>query len=163
MIKPILIITCLCVQFISCEAQNIENKNTQTTVMSGDKINKPEEEWKKILTPGQFKILREKGTENPYTGKFYKHNGDGTYVCAGCGAELFSSSTKFDAGCGWPSFFESLEGKVDTAMDYSHGMTRIEIKCHRCGGHLGHVFDDGPKPSGLRYCVNSESLDFKKK
>ena len=84
------------------------------------------------------------------------------YVCAGCGAELFSSETKYDAGCGWPSFFQSLEGKVDTAEDNSLGMSRIEIKCSRCGGHLGHVFNDGPKPLGLRYCVNSESLDFKK-
>lgn len=140
-------------------------KTVQTNSMSegkDEKVIKSEEEWRKLLTPGQFRVLREKGTEQPYTGKFYKHDERGVYTCAACGAELFVSDTKFDAHCGWPSFFESLKGKVDTVVDNSHGMKRIEITCHRCGGHLGHVFDDGPKPTGLRYCVNSESLDFKK-
>lgn len=129
---------------------------------SNKKIVKAEEEWKKELTPEQFRILRKKGTELPFSGKFYKNTEKGMYVCAACGAELFSSETKFDAGCGWPSFFEALKDKVDTVVDNSLGISRIEITCHRCGGHLGHVFDDGPKPTGLRYCVNSESLDFKK-
>ncbi len=137
-------------------------KSIMNTEMNEEKTNKSEEEWKKQLTPGQFHILREKGTEYPFTGKFYKHDEKGIYTCAGCGAELFSSETKFDAGCGWPSFYESLSNKVDTAADGSHGMIRIEIKCKKCGGHLGHIFNDGPKPTGLRYCVNSESLDFKK-
>lgn len=162
-------------QVMACDAQVKHNDSAKKeaalimgkeikneTRVTGDTIRKSEEEWRKILTPGQFKILREKGTEHPYTGKFYQHEEKGTYTCAGCGTTLFSSDSKFDAGCGWPSFFESLEGQVDTAMDKSLGMTRIEITCHRCGGHLGHVFDDGPKPTGLSYCVNSESLDFKK-
>ncbi len=155
--------------FHSCTGQISGNKpqeniklpmeNSQT---KQEKIIKSDDEWRKELTPGQFHVLREKGTENPFSGKYYKHNEKGFYTCAGCGVELFSSEKKFDAGCGWPSFFESLSGKVDTIVDNSHGMHRIEITCHKCGGHLGHVFDDGPKPTGLRYCVNSESLDFKK-
>lgn len=124
---------------------------------------KSEEEWRKQLTPGQFRILREKGTETPFTGKYYRHSENGIYACAGCGAELFSSDTKFDSGCGWPSFFESIKERVVTAADNSLGMKRIEIMCKHCGGHLGHVFDDGPGPTGMRYCVNSESLDFRKK
>lgn len=131
----------------------MENKN--------DTIYKTEEEWKKILTTEQYSILREKSTERPYTGKYYKLNEKGIYVCAGCGAELFSSDEKFDAGCGWPSFRDIFKpGAVKTVTDNSHGMVRTEIICARCGGHLGHVFDDGPKPTGLRYCVNSGSLNF---
>jgi peptide-methionine (R)-S-oxide reductase len=128
-------------------------------------INKSEEEWKAQLTPEQFKILREKGTERPFTSKFEDFYDGGTYICAGCGNELFNSSSKFDSGCGWPSFYEALDStKIITRMDYSYGMVRIEIMCAKCGGHLGHVFDDGPKDkTGLRYCVNGLSLDFKKK
>ena len=126
-------------------------------------VNKSDDDWKKQLTTEQYAVLREKGTERPFTGKFEEHYEPGIYTCAGCGNELFQSTTKFDAGCGWPSFYEALDKtKVKEITDYSHGMKRIEIVCAKCGGHLGHVFDDGPKPTGLRYCINSVSLDFKK-
>ncbi len=125
-------------------------------------MHKTEEEWKKELSPKQYYVLREKGTERPFTGRFDDHWDSGTYVCAACGNELFQSNTKFNAGCGWPSFYEALDkSKVVEKTDYSHGMTRIEVMCANCGGHLGHVFNDGPNPTGLRYCINSESLDFK--
>lgn len=132
--------------------------------MSSPLVNKTEEEWKAQLTPEQYAVLREKGTERPFTGKFEDHWEPGVYTCAACGNELFKSDTKFDAGCGWPSFYEALDKtKIVEKADHSHGMSRIEITCAKCGGHLGHVFNDGPNPTGLRYCVNSLSLDFKKK
>lgn len=132
--------------------------------MDTPEIQKTEAEWKQQLTPEQYSVLREKGTERPFTGKFEDHWDKGMYVCAACGNELFSSDTKFDAGCGWPSFYEALDKtKVKETIDKSHGMTRIEITCAKCGSHLGHVFNDGPNPTGLRYCINSVSLDFKKK
>lgn len=164
-IPDFIIILFFVIQAVSCGGQVSEKplkKADTLSTMSEEKVTKSDEEWKKLLTPDQFHILREKGTEYPFTGKFYKHKEKGMYVCAACGAELFSSETKYDSGCGWPSFFESLKDKVDTAVDNSGGMVRIEITCRKCGGHLGHVFDDGPKPTGLRYCVNSGSLDFKK-
>jgi peptide-methionine (R)-S-oxide reductase len=130
---------------------------------SGYEVNKSDEEWKQLLTPVEFQILREKGTEYAFTGEYYNHKEKGTYVCAGCGNELFTSDSKYDSGCGWPSFYEPLgEEKVGESEDRSLGMVRTEIVCNKCGGHLGHVFPDGPKPTGLRYCVNSASLDFKK-
>lgn len=122
-----------------------------------------EEEWKKKLTPEEFHILREKGTERPFTGEYDKFYKDGTYKCAGCGTELFTSSSKYDSGCGWPAFYEAMPEKIQESADNSFGMTRVEITCENCGGHLGHVFNDGPQPSGLRYCVNSISLDFDSK
>lgn len=125
-------------------------------------INKTEEEWKKILNPEQYFILRQKGTERPWTGKYNNHFEKGVYVCAACGFELFTSESKFDSHCGWPSFDNEIkEGNVSTQSDYSHGMVRTEINCARCGGHLGHVFEDGPTKTGLRYCVNSVSIEFK--
>lgn len=128
-----------------------------------EKIIKSEEDWKNQLNSEQYHILREKGTERPFTGKFNEMMEPGIYVCAGCGEELFSSETKFDAGCGWPSFWDSLDkSKIKMEMDSSLGRIRTEIMCNACGGHLGHVFDDGPHPTGQRYCVNSLSLDFKK-
>jgi peptide-methionine (R)-S-oxide reductase len=128
-----------------------------------DRNKKTEDDWKKELTPDQYYVLRQKGTEPPFSGQFNLHKEKGVYVCAGCGEELFSSDSKFDSGCGWPSFYESLDKtKVREVRDTSHGMIRTEILCAKCGGHLGHVFPDGPQPTGLRYCVNSLSLDFKK-
>ena len=123
-------------------------------------ISLTDEEWQKKLTPEEYHILREKGTERPFTGKYDKFYEDGTYKCAGCDTELFTSDTKYNSGCGWPAFYESLPGKIEESSDNSFGMTRIEITCEKCGGHLGHVFNDGPQPTGLRYCVNSASLDF---
>ncbi|MFX0045533.1 MAG: peptide-methionine (R)-S-oxide reductase MsrB [Candidatus Hermodarchaeota archaeon] len=125
-------------------------------------MEKTEEQWKLTLTPEQFKILRQCGTEPPFSGKYVNHKGNGIYVCAGCGNELFSSETKFDSRSGWPSFWEKLsEDSVEMRPDNSHGMRRTEVLCRNCGGHLGHVFDDGPNPTGLRYCINSGALDFK--
>ena len=127
-------------------------------------INKTEEEWKKELSPDKYHILREKGTEAPFTGKYYLNKEKGVYVCGACGNELFTSDMKFDSGCGWPSFDREIEGgKIITKRDTSHGMIRTEILCARCGSHLGHLFDDGPTETGARYCVNSLSLNFEKK
>lgn len=129
-----------------------------------EKIKRTEEEWKKILTSEQYRVLREKGTERAYTGEYWNHFERGVYKCAGCGAELFSSDTKFDSHCGWPSYFKPLAGdRVIYKEDRSYGMIRTEVLCAKCGGHLGHVFDDGPDPTGLRYCINSVSLIFEKR
>lgn len=125
-------------------------------------INKSNEEWKKELSSEEYYVLREAGTERPFTGKFNMHFENGIYTCNACGEELFSSSSKFDGHCGWPSFDKEIkEGKIVERVDTSHGMKRTEILCGNCGSHLGHVFDDGPTETGLRYCVNSLSLDFK--
>ena len=124
---------------------------------------KTDEEWRKKLTSDQYRVLRGKGTELPFTGKYLFNKETGVYTCAGCGAELFDSSTKFDSHCGWPSFFEANSKNIITKTDDSHGMTRVEVLCKKCGGHLGHVFDDGPAPTGKRFCINSLALDFEKK
>lgn len=134
----------------------------QTTNTPQDTVVKTDEEWKALLTPEQYYILRQKGTERPYTGALLNHKEDGTYTCAACGNALFKSNQKFDSHCGWPSFDDQIEGAVITQKDSSHGMVRTEIMCARCGGHLGHVFDDGPTETGLRYCVNSISIGFSK-
>ena len=127
-----------------------------------EKIVKPDEEWQKLLTPEQYRITRRKGTEAPFCGAFYDHKKPGMYSCVCCGLPLFSSKAKFDSGTGWPSFFEPVaEEYITEVRDYSHGMIRTEILCARCDAHLGHVFHDGPRPTGLRYCLNSESLVFK--
>lgn len=122
---------------------------------------KSEEEWKSQLSPEQFQVLREAGTERPWSGKYVNNHDDGTYRCAACGAELFDAATKFESGSGWPSFTEPKVGEaVELIEDRAHGMVRTEVRCRRCGGHLGHVFPDGPGPTGQRYCMNSLSLDF---
>jgi peptide-methionine (R)-S-oxide reductase len=128
------------------------------------KITKTDPEWKKELTPEQYHILREKGTERAFTGAYWNTKDSGAYRCAGCGEVLFESDTKFDSGCGWPSFYEPADKTVVAeATDSSHFMERTEVLCAKCGGHLGHVFDDGPQPTGLRYCINSGSLKFEPK
>jgi len=147
---------------ISCSnAQTSKQIDSDKTLKF--EITKSNDEWKKELSEDAYNVLREKGTERAYTGKFYKHDENGVYTCGACGEPLFSSKTKFESGSGWPSFYDVVEnGNVLVSKDSSHGMQRDEVVCGKCGGHLGHVFEDGPRPTGLRYCINSISLDFEK-
>ena len=128
------------------------------------KVVKSEDEWKKELTPEQYSVCRMKGTERPFTGEYYKTDTEGVYTCSCCGAELFASDTKYESGSGWPSFYKpAVDENVKEEVDSSHGMRRTEVMCNNCGAHLGHVFPDGPRPTGLRYCINSVSLKLKPK
>jgi peptide-methionine (R)-S-oxide reductase len=143
----------------------METKNNNPVYSNSDKnkVALTEEEWKKILPPDVFSIARMKGTERPWTSKFESSKDVGTYYCAACGNALFKSDTKFESGCGWPSFYETISKEsIINTIDNSHGMKRTEVQCGRCKAHLGHVFDDGPPPTGLRYCINGVVLDFEK-
>ena len=145
-------------QMMSDSTKNMQGKNME------DKIVKTEEEWKKELTPEEYRVLREKGTERAFTGEYDHFFEKGIYKCAACGNELFSSEHKYDSGCGWPAYWTALaKDKVILKEDKSFGMIRTEVLCAKCGSHLGHVFEDGPDPTGLRFCINSVSLDFENK
>lgn len=163
--KKVILFVALSVLY-SCTV-NSQSKNKETKTAANDagyEINRTDEEWRAMLSPQQYHILREKGTDRPFTGKYYLHNEKGVYSCAGCGTELFTSEMKFDSECGWPSFDKEIAGgKIKKVEDRSHGMIRTEILCAKCGSHLGHLFDDGPTLTGKRYCVNSTSIDFQKK
>ncbi len=149
---------------ISCKQIETKNTTKQTPQTMIYKTEKSDTEWKALLSPAQFNILREKGTESPSTGEYNLHFKKGIYSCAGCGTQLFESNNKYESHCGWPSFDDAIPGTINQIKDTSLGMIRIEIVCANCGGHLGHIFDDGPQQTtGKRYCVNSISLDFEEK
>ena len=150
------------IQIFYCQNSINQNIILNSDTTNNEKMKKTDAEWKRVLSSAEYHILREKGTERAYTGEYDGHFEDGTYVCAGCGNKLFDSETKYRSGCGWPAFYNAIPESIEEVEDNSFGMKRIEIICSKCEGHLGHVFEDGPQPSGLRYCINSVSMDFKK-
>ena len=177
--KVLMLLAFLQLTFVSCNAQSTHTKEKKNTMSETKKPSTPanpvysktdstkvtmsEEEWKKILPSDVYYVARQKGTERPWTSKFEKFDEAGTYYCAVCGNALFKSDTKFESGCGWPSFYEPIsKGSIIYTPDNAHGMTRTEVQCGRCKSHLGHVFEDGPPPTGLRYCINGVILDFDK-
>jgi len=176
MMKVLMLLVFLQLTFVSCNAQSTQTKEKKNTMSETKKPSNPvysktdstkvtmsEEEWKKILPSDVYYVARQKGTERPWTSKFEKFDEVGTYYCAVCGNALFKSDTKFESGCGWPSFYEPIsKGSIIYTPDNAHGMTRTEVQCGRCKSHLGHVFEDGPPPTGLRYCINGVILDFDK-
>ena len=174
MMKLLMILAFAQLTFVSCEAQTSQTKEKKNTMSEAkknpvyskndsSKVNLSEEEWKKILPSDVYYIARQKGTERPWTSKFEKFEEVGTYYCAACGNSLFKSDTKFDSGCGWPSFYEPIsKSSIIYTPDNTLGMQRTEVQCGRCKAHLGHVFEDGPPPTGLRYCINGVILDFEK-
>lgn len=146
------------------EAESQKEPNQENTMDKKYEVTKSESEWKAVLSDEEYHVLREKGTERAFTGEFNDFKKEGTFTCAGCGNPLFTSETKYNSGSGWPSFYAPISKEnVELDADQSFGMTRTEVLCNRCGGHLGHVFDDGPEPTGMRYCINSVSLDFEAK
>ncbi|WP_224998917.1 peptide-methionine (R)-S-oxide reductase MsrB [Cesiribacter sp. SM1] len=162
--KLLLLLAMLMISTLGSCQSGSKNEKPKAKASMTYNINKSEAEWRKALTPEQFKVLRQKGTERAFSGKYNKHKEEGVYTCAACGQELFSSKTKFDSGTGWPSYFKPISKEaVAEITDTEYGMVRTEVVCSNCGGHLGHVFNDGPKPTGLRYCLNSVSLGFVEK